>query len=126
MFLQQAIFDMRQLNCSDNQPIHFFTQYFFGEEDNDNIATNSNSNGTHHAQVTLQKEKAMFFSHTLPFMQSLALKLPSMVTDAIPVLIPSISQSVALSRVQVAAILVHAFFCVFDTYDAVRVRQCVS
>ncbi len=59
------------------------------------------------------EERARFFSHTLPKMQSLALKLPTIVTKPIPFLPQNSNMSITMSKYQISSILANLFFNTF-------------
>ncbi|RUS73986.1 hypothetical protein EGW08_018254 [Elysia chlorotica] len=64
------------------------------------------------------KRKDEFFTHTLPFIQKLALSLPSLVTQPIPILKQGCESKLTLSQQQAACLLANAFFCTFPKRNA--------
>lgn len=66
------------------------------------------------------RRKEYFFGTLLPFIQQLALDLPTLVPK-LPILVPSKEASITLHQKQIASILANAFFCTFDTIDPARV-----
>lgn len=79
-----------------------------------------------HYSLTLQldeTEARNFFDEILPAIVRLALQLPTLIPNAIPLLKHGRSRSVSLSQQQVACLLANAFLCTFprrntSTYDS--------
>ncbi|XP_068725085.1 poly(ADP-ribose) glycohydrolase-like isoform X1 [Montipora capricornis] len=67
--------------------------------------------------VAARKE---FFNQTLPAMVTLALRLPSLCTQAIPLLKRQQNHSLTLSQEQVACLLANAFFCTFPRRNSCK------
>ncbi|KAK2575626.1 hypothetical protein KPH14_011889, partial [Odynerus spinipes] len=69
----------------------------------------------HHffSEVMEEEEVSAFFKTLLPKMVHLALQLPVLVTDAIPLLKCHSNASITLSQLQVSSLLANAFFCTF-------------
>lgn len=86
-----------------NHAIKFFSEYFEDEG---------------------KSQKDEFFNETLPFIQQLALKMPTLFpqTVHIPILVPQIEQTAVFSKEQVASILACAFFGTFDRYAPAAVN----
>ncbi|XP_059486052.1 poly(ADP-ribose) glycohydrolase-like isoform X2 [Neocloeon triangulifer] len=63
----------------------------------------------------VEDETETFFDVILPKIQILALKLPKLITQPIPLL--RSGQSISLTQMQVASILANAFFCTFKPRD---------
>jgi poly(ADP-ribose) glycohydrolase len=61
-----------------------------------------------------------FFEVILPRMQKLALKLPSICSQAIPLLCKGEEKSVTLTSEQIACLLVHAFLCTYPRRNAIQ------
>lgn len=62
----------------------------------------------------LSKEKTLeFFTHTLPAMILLALQLPNLCTQPIPLLERQKNHKITLNQMQVGCLLANAFFCTF-------------
>ncbi|XP_065332059.1 poly(ADP-ribose) glycohydrolase-like isoform X2 [Cloeon dipterum] len=59
----------------------------------------------------IEEETENLFAVVIPKIQQLALKLPELVKQPIPILNPG--QSISLSQLQVASLLANAFFCTF-------------
>ncbi|CAB3361186.1 Hypothetical predicted protein [Cloeon dipterum] len=59
----------------------------------------------------MEEETERLFADVIPKIQQLALKLPELVKQPIPILNPG--QSISLSQLQVASLLANAFFCTF-------------
>mmetsp|Transcript_18958 Transcript_18958/g.73043 ORF Transcript_18958/g.73043 Transcript_18958/m.73043 type:complete len:644 (+) Transcript_18958:1-1932(+) len=57
------------------------------------------------------EDSKRFFAVTLPQIIKLALRLPELVPDGIPLLIPQVDQTVELSQLQVACLLANCFLC---------------
>ena len=51
----------------------------------------------------------------------MALQLPDLFPDGIPVLLPQHSASVTLSRDQILSIIACGFFCIFDRINPIKV-----
>ncbi|KAK3760693.1 hypothetical protein RRG08_010666 [Elysia crispata] len=64
------------------------------------------------------KRKDEFFTHTLPFIQKLALSLPSLVTQPLPFLKQGHESKLTISQQQAACLLANAFFCTFPKRNA--------
>lgn len=58
-------------------------------------------------------EKNSFFEETLPSLIKLALQLPELVPNALPLLKQDSSRSVSMTQQQVACLLANAFLCTF-------------
>lgn len=58
-------------------------------------------------------ERDAFFTHTLPKMRDLALRLPDLIPSAIPMLRRKQNHSISLSQEQIACLLANAFLCTF-------------
>lgn len=65
-----------------------------------------------------EEESDYFFSHTLPAMVALALRLPELVTAPIPLLTAKATHSITLSQLQIGSLLANAFFCTFPRRNA--------
>ncbi|XP_048764077.2 poly(ADP-ribose) glycohydrolase-like isoform X2 [Ostrea edulis] len=63
-------------------------------------------------------ERRHFFENTLPKMIKLALSLPNLITQPIPLLKRNRSKSITMSQEQVACLLANAFFCTFPRRNA--------
>lgn len=74
-----------------------------------------NFSALHHFFLeTLEEEEVTAFFKTLfPKMVDLALQLPRLVTDAIPLLKSHSNKTISLSQQQVSCLLANAFFCTF-------------
>jgi len=62
-----------------------------------------------------EEEHDLFFSQTLPKMAELAMSLPSVCTQAIPLLRKQNAGSISMSQQQAACLLANAFFCTFPS-----------
>lgn len=60
-----------------------------------------------------EEEAEAFFTHTLPKIIQLALRLPELVQWSIPLLRQNQNRSVTLSQVQIGSLLANAFLCTF-------------
>ncbi|GFO50721.1 poly(ADP-ribose) glycohydrolase, partial [Plakobranchus ocellatus] len=65
-----------------------------------------------------KRRKDNFFTTTLPFIQKLALALPSLVTQSLPILKQGSNMSLTISQQQAACLLANAFFCTFPKRNA--------
>ncbi|OWF39385.1 poly(ADP-ribose) glycohydrolase-like [Mizuhopecten yessoensis] len=65
-----------------------------------------------------EKERQHFFSKTLKEMVRLALNLPNLCTQPIPLLKKGRSRSVTFSQQQISCLLANAFFCTFPRRNA--------
>ncbi|CAD6231952.1 GSCOCG00001669001-RA-CDS [Cotesia congregata] len=70
-----------------------------------------------------EEETKKFFEKLLPNIINLALQLPSLVTDSIPLLKKHSNQSISLSQLQVASLLANAFLCTFPRRNAVTANS---
>ncbi|KAL9978494.1 hypothetical protein ACROYT_G016017 [Oculina patagonica] len=61
-----------------------------------------------------------FFNQTLPAMVSLALRLPTLCTQAIPLLKRQQNHSLTMSQEQAACLLANAFFCTFPRRNSYK------
>ncbi|KAK2566418.1 Poly(ADP-ribose) glycohydrolase [Acropora cervicornis] len=61
-----------------------------------------------------------FFDKTLPAMVSLALRLPTLCTQAIPLLKQQQNHSLTMSQEQAACLLANAFFCTFPRRNSCK------
>lgn len=61
-----------------------------------------------------------FFSETLPAMVSLALRLPTLCTQAIPLLKRQQNHTLTMSQEQIACLLANAFFCTFPRRNSYK------
>jgi Poly (ADP-ribose) glycohydrolase (PARG) len=64
------------------------------------------------------QEKSQFFGHLLPNIAKLALRLPSLCTQPIPLLKTQHETSITMSQEQAACLLANAFFCTFPARNA--------
>ncbi|XP_071485165.1 poly(ADP-ribose) glycohydrolase-like [Diadema antillarum] len=64
------------------------------------------------------EETTLFFDKILPAMVQLALRLPKLCTQAVPLLRRQRTHSITLSQQQVASLLANAFFCTFPRRNA--------
>jgi len=60
-------------------------------------------------------EAKKFLSEILPGIISLALELPKLCSEPIPLLVPSKDQKIVLSQVQIACLLANSFLCAWPT-----------
>lgn len=60
-----------------------------------------------------KSESELFLSQTLPNVIRLALKLPEIIPNAIPLLKQNQNRSISLSQKQIACLLANAFLCTF-------------
>lgn len=65
-----------------------------------------------------KRKRDEFFTYTLPFMQKLALSLPSLVTQPLPILKQGRPSKLTMSQQQAACLLANAFFCTFPKRNA--------
>ncbi|XP_042874419.1 poly(ADP-ribose) glycohydrolase-like isoform X2 [Penaeus japonicus] len=65
-----------------------------------------------------EEEQEFFFENTLPAMVRLALNLPKIVTQPLPLLTSQTTHSITLSQLQIASLLANAFFCTFPRRNA--------
>ena len=63
-------------------------------------------------------ERALHLARTIPSMAKLALRLPELVTGAVPLLRRGENRAVSLTQEQVACLLANAFFCTFPRRNA--------
>ena len=70
------------------------------------------------SEVAAEEESMAFFSTILPRVVDLALRLPELVTHALPLLRRQEQFSVTLSQQQVACLLANAFLCTFPRRNA--------
>ena len=66
-------------------------------------------------QMLTEEENDLFFSQTLPKIAELAVNLPSLCTQPIPLLRKQSAASVSMSQQQAACLLANAFFCTFPS-----------
>lgn len=64
-------------------------------------------------QCLSEEETEMFFNHLLPKIIKLALKLPTLITNPIPLLKQNHNHSISFSQIQIACLLANAFLCTF-------------
>lgn len=64
-------------------------------------------------QVLEEEETKTFFEMLFPKIVDLALCLPQLITDGIPLLRQGRKHSISLSQVQVSCLLANAFLCTF-------------
>nr|XP_054773883.1 poly(ADP-ribose) glycohydrolase-like [Lytechinus pictus] len=64
------------------------------------------------------EETTYFFDKILPEMVNLALRLPKLCTQAIPLLRRQLTHSITISQQQIASLLANAFFCTFPRRNA--------
>ena len=69
----------------------------------------------HYFQLLSEEENDLFFSQTLPKIAELAVNLPSICTQPIPLLRKQYAVSVSMSQQQAACLLANAFFCTFPS-----------
>lgn len=60
-----------------------------------------------------EEESKAFFNHLLPKIIKLALQLPILVTNPIPLLKQKHNHSISFSQLQIACLLANAFLCTF-------------
>lgn len=60
-----------------------------------------------------EEESEAFFNHLLPKITKLALQLPILVTNPIPLLKQNHNHSISFSQMQIACLLANAFLCTF-------------
>ncbi|PIK41639.1 putative poly(ADP-ribose) glycohydrolase [Apostichopus japonicus] len=79
-----------------------------------------NFEALHHyfTEVLDREESSYFFASVLPGMVQLALELPNICTQPIPLLKQNINQTIFLSQQQLASLLANAFFCTFPRRNA--------
>ena len=58
-----------------------------------------------------------FFSKVVPFIQKLALRMPDLFPDEVPLLLQRKEGVISLTREQVACLLANAFFCTFSRIE---------
>jgi len=66
-------------------------------------------------QTLMEEEHDLFFSQTMPKVAELAVNLPSICTQPIPLLRKQKTASVTMSQQQAASLLANAFFCTFPS-----------
>lgn len=66
----------------------------------------------------VDQEQSQFFGHLLPNIAKLALRLPSLCTQPIPLLKTQCEASITMSQEQAACLLANAFFCTFPARNA--------
>ena len=79
--------------------------------------------GTLHAyfsEIASEEETSAFFSSILPRVIALALRLPELVTHALPLFRSQETYSVTLSQQQAACLLANAFLCTFPRRNAMH------
>ncbi|XP_047660816.1 poly(ADP-ribose) glycohydrolase isoform X2 [Tachysurus fulvidraco] len=64
------------------------------------------------------QEKDTNFSHVIPKMAKLALRLPELIQHPIPLLREKSNHKITLSQEQISCLLAHAFFCTFPHRNA--------
>lgn len=64
-------------------------------------------------QILEEQESSSFFETLLPKIVDLALCLPQLITDGIPLLRQGYKHSLSLSQVQISCLLANAFLCTF-------------
>ncbi|XP_075073101.1 poly(ADP-ribose) glycohydrolase [Mixophyes fleayi] len=69
-------------------------------------------------KVIEEAERTHLFSSILPDMVSLALKLPKLCTQPIPLLKKRMNHSITMSQEQISCLLANAFFCTFPRRNA--------
>ncbi len=69
------------------------------------------------------EETEMFFSVVLPQIICLALRLPEIVTHAVPLLKQQQNYSITLSQQQIACLLANAFLCTFPRRNSVKSKS---
>jgi len=69
-------------------------------------------------QTLTEEEHDLFYSRTLPKIAELAVNLPSICTQPIPLLRKQKEASVSMSQQQAASLLANAFFCTFPSRNA--------
>ncbi|XP_038061857.1 poly(ADP-ribose) glycohydrolase-like [Patiria miniata] len=76
--------------------------------------------GLHHffTEEIDRKESRHFFDQLLPKMVQMALMLPKVCTQAIPLLRRQESHTITLTQLQIACLLANAFFCTFPRRNA--------
>lgn len=82
---------------------------------NSQYANRWNFHGLHafFKDVLKPEEKERFFHHTLPAMVRLALQLPHLCTQPIPLLGQQSNRAITFTQKQIACLLSNAFFCTF-------------
>ena len=70
--------------------------------------------------ICSEEERDMFFQQLLPRIVSLALRLPEIVTHAVPLLKKQQSYSITLSQQQIACLLANAFLCTFPRRNTIQ------
>jgi hypothetical protein len=63
-----------------------------------------------------------FFNNVLPFMQNLALQLPTLFSGGLKLLLPQQSDNVVMTQEQAACLLANGFFGTFSAVDPVPVH----
>ncbi|XP_050542073.1 poly(ADP-ribose) glycohydrolase [Daktulosphaira vitifoliae] len=63
--------------------------------------------------VLSEEETEGFFEHLLPKIIKLALQLPELITNPIPLLKQTINHSISMNKKQIACLLANAFLCTF-------------
>jgi len=64
-------------------------------------------------QCLSEEEAEVFFNNLLPKIIELALRLPTLITNPIPLLKQNHSHSISFSQMQIACLLANAFLCTF-------------
>ncbi len=82
-----------------------------------------NFNGLHAYFKQHSSKEAHFFGKVLPQLMELALKLPSLLTHAIPLLKKQQDYSVSFSQHQVACLLANAFLCTFPRRNSTSISS---
>lgn len=97
---------------------------------NRGLASQMNFNGLHvfFKEILPKEETAKFFQSTLPAMIKLALSLPEICTQPVPLLKQQMNHSTTLSQKQISCLLCHAFLCTFsrDKIPSVGSKQKTS
>ncbi|XP_033644445.1 poly(ADP-ribose) glycohydrolase-like isoform X1 [Asterias rubens] len=87
---------------------------------NARYCTKWNFSGLHHffTEAVDLNETQHFFSYLLPKIVKLALMLPKICTQAIPLLRQQQTHTITLTQLQLASLLANAFFCTFPRRNA--------
>jgi len=64
-------------------------------------------------QCLSEEETDAFFNNLLPKIIKLALQLPTLITNPIPLLKQNNNHSISFSQIQIACLLANAFLCTF-------------
>eukprot|EP00126_Sphaerothecum_destruens_P002466 Sdes_comp15899_c0_seq1m5022 len=70
--------------------------------------------------IASPEESSLFFQNILPVIACLALKLPSLCTQPIPLLKTQQTRAITCSQEQVSCLLANAFFCTFPMRNSVE------